>query len=71
MLWDSSGQDGTLGLLLHGTSVVGFCSEEVAEHGWCASGFTWKSLEAKFLIFLSDWVFLLSLKAISIPDASR
>ena len=26
--------DGTLGLLLHGTSVVGFCSEDVAEHGW-------------------------------------
>jgi len=27
-------QDGTLGLLLHGTSVVGFCSEEAASHGW-------------------------------------
>lgn len=27
-------QDGTLGLLLHGTSVVGFCSEEVADQGW-------------------------------------
>lgn len=27
-------QDGTLGLLLHGTSVVGFCSEEAAENGW-------------------------------------
>lgn len=27
-------KDGTLGLLLHGTSVVGFCSEEVADQGW-------------------------------------
>ena len=27
-------EDGTLGLLLHGTSVVGFCSEEAASHGW-------------------------------------
>ncbi|CAE7480316.1 XI-B [Symbiodinium pilosum] len=27
-------QDGTLGLLLHGTSVVGFCSEEANSHGW-------------------------------------
>eukprot|EP00931_Biecheleriopsis_adriatica_P088056 TRINITY_DN62447_c0_g1_i1.p1 TRINITY_DN62447_c0_g1~~TRINITY_DN62447_c0_g1_i1.p1 ORF type:complete len:363 (+),score=71.52 TRINITY_DN62447_c0_g1_i1:109-1197(+) len=27
-------QDGTLGLLLHGTSVVGFCSDEAAEFGW-------------------------------------
>ena len=27
-------KDGTLGLLLHGTSVVGFCSEEAASHGW-------------------------------------
>lgn len=27
-------QDGTLGLLLHGTSVVGFCSEEAADNGW-------------------------------------
>ncbi|CAJ1340208.1 unnamed protein product [Effrenium voratum] len=27
-------QDGTLGLLLHGTSVVGFCSEDAATHGW-------------------------------------
>ena len=30
LLW----KDGTLGLLLHGTSVVGFCSEEAASHGW-------------------------------------
>ena len=29
-------KDGTLGLLLHGTSVVGFCSEEVADQGWPA-----------------------------------
>ena len=27
-------EDGTLGLLLHGTSVVGFCSEDAATHGW-------------------------------------
>jgi len=27
-------EDGTLGLLLHGTSVVGFCSDDAAAHGW-------------------------------------
>lgn len=28
-------EDGTLGLLLHGTSVVGFCSQRAEETGWC------------------------------------
>jgi len=27
-------EDGTLGLLLHGTSVVGFCSPQAEEYGW-------------------------------------
>eukprot|EP00933_Yihiella_yeosuensis_P007668 TRINITY_DN11280_c0_g1_i1.p1 TRINITY_DN11280_c0_g1~~TRINITY_DN11280_c0_g1_i1.p1 ORF type:complete len:469 (-),score=90.76 TRINITY_DN11280_c0_g1_i1:194-1600(-) len=27
-------EDGTLGLLLHGTSVVGFCAEGASENGW-------------------------------------
>eukprot|EP00927_Polykrikos_kofoidii_P015325 TRINITY_DN16796_c0_g2_i1.p1 TRINITY_DN16796_c0_g2~~TRINITY_DN16796_c0_g2_i1.p1 ORF type:complete len:659 (+),score=118.14 TRINITY_DN16796_c0_g2_i1:50-2026(+) len=32
---DSLLQDGTLGLLLHGTSIVGFCSHQAEDMGWC------------------------------------